>query len=158
MSEADETQTRGESGEQRTFTQEELNAIVGERLAREREKYADYDELRDKAEAYDKAAEESKSELQKAVERAEKAEKAMAAMKAEREREALVAEVAKAKGVDAQLLHGDTREELEAHADAIKAFAASRQGGAGIPDNGEVGRHPGKKTTASMFADAVNNK
>lgn len=35
--------------EERTFTQAELNAIVADRLARERAKYADYDKLKDKA-------------------------------------------------------------------------------------------------------------
>lgn len=34
-------------------TQEELNRVIGERLAREKEKFADYEELKQKAEAYD---------------------------------------------------------------------------------------------------------
>lgn len=51
-----------------------MDAIIGDRLARERAKYADYSELKQKAEAYDQAEELSKSELQKATERAERAE------------------------------------------------------------------------------------
>ena len=50
---------------ERTFTQSELNAILGGRFAQERKKYADYEELKGKAQKYDAAEEASKSELQK---------------------------------------------------------------------------------------------
>ncbi len=56
--------------EERTFTQTEMNAIIQERVARERGKYADYDDLKAKAAQYDEAQKASKSDLQKAVERA----------------------------------------------------------------------------------------
>lgn len=62
--------------------------------------------------------EASKSELQKAQERAEAAEKALAAATVTAAR----AEVAAAKGVPVALLFGDTREALEASADALLAF------------------------------------
>ena len=55
---------------QKSFSQDEVNRMIGERLLREREKYANYDELKAKAEEYDKVQEASKSELQKAEERA----------------------------------------------------------------------------------------
>ena len=41
--------------ETRTFTQEEVNAIVADRLTRERAKYADYDDLKAKAGRTDEA-------------------------------------------------------------------------------------------------------
>ena len=62
--------------------------------------------------------EASKSELQKAQERAEAAERALADATAT----AVRAEVAAAKGVPVALLSGDTREALEASADALLAF------------------------------------
>ena len=62
--------------------------------------------------------EASKSELQKAQERAEAAERALADATAT----AVRAEVAAAKGVPVTLLSGDTREALEASADALLAF------------------------------------
>lgn len=62
--------------------------------------------------------EASKSELQKAQERAEAAERALAEATATAAR----AEVAAAKGVPVALLSGDTREALEASADALIAF------------------------------------
>ena len=61
--------TQGAPAEpERTFTQAEMDAIIGDRLKRERAKYADYNELAKKAKAFDEAEEAGKSELQKAVE------------------------------------------------------------------------------------------
>ncbi|MDF1596956.1 MAG: hypothetical protein P1T08_12830 [Acidimicrobiia bacterium] len=62
----------------KTFTQEDLDRVVADRLRRERSKYADYDDLKAKASEFDKAQEEQKTELEKATERAAAAEKAKA--------------------------------------------------------------------------------
>ena len=56
--------------EQKTFTQSELNAVVNDRLKREREKYSDYEELKEKAKKYDSYEEASKTELQKITDKA----------------------------------------------------------------------------------------
>jgi len=69
MPEASEKATQGAPAGERTFTRPQMNANIGDRLARERAKYADYSELKQKAEAFDQAEELSKSELQKATER-----------------------------------------------------------------------------------------
>lgn len=55
-------------------TQDELNRIVGERIARERSKFADYGDLKAKAAQFDKIEEQNKTEIQRATERAEAAE------------------------------------------------------------------------------------
>lgn len=121
-------------------SQEELNRLITERLSRQREKleseytgkFADYDAVKAKADQFDALEEASKSELQKALDRADAAEKAIAdrdAADVQRKAEAdaaealatLRAEVAEAKGItDATILAGSTREELEAHADKLK--------------------------------------
>lgn len=49
----------------KTFTQEDLDRIVKERLERERSKYADYDALRDKAAKFDRIDSANKSEAEK---------------------------------------------------------------------------------------------
>ena len=59
---------------ERRFTQQELDALIRDRLARERSKYSDYDDLKDKAAKADEYEEAQKSELQKAQEAVEKAE------------------------------------------------------------------------------------
>lgn len=53
------------AGGEQTFTQAELDRIVGERLAREKEKTKDYDDLKKKAAAHDKAEAEKLSEVER---------------------------------------------------------------------------------------------
>jgi len=89
---------------ERTFTQTEMEAIIGERLKRERAKYADYSELQAKAAKFDEAEEASKSELQKAVEERDKYKAEFDKLQAEKERAEQVAKVAAEQGVDAALL------------------------------------------------------
>ncbi|MEU5950333.1 DUF4355 domain-containing protein [Micromonospora sp. NPDC047465] len=115
-----------------TFTQADVDRIVRERLAREREKYADYDELKSKAGEADK----NKSALDKLLEKVsgleERASKAEAA--------ALRADVAQAKGLtpaQAKRLHGSTREELEADADELLSMFKPAEGKGG--DGGKDG-------------------
>lgn len=126
MSEANETQTQGapEETAERTFTQADVDGIVKERLRRERERYADYDQLKAKAAKFDEAEEAAKSDLQKATERAEQLQKELDGMRAESARRKLVGDVAKETGVDAEILttmSGSTEEEVRANAQLLKA-------------------------------------
>lgn len=68
--------TQPEPGAGKTFSQDELDAILADRLRRERAKYEDYDALKDKAAKYDKAEEAQKTELEKAQEKAQALERA----------------------------------------------------------------------------------
>ena len=99
-------------------TQADLDRIIADRLSREKAKYADYEDIKAKASEYDKVQEASKTELQKLQDRLAASEKAAAEATAK----ALRADVAAAKGVPASLLSGDTKEALEASADALIAF------------------------------------
>ncbi len=99
-------------------TQDELNHIIEGRLARERAKFSDYEAVAAKAAEFDKAQEASKTEVQKAADRAEKAEQELATVRSEADRNA----VALAKGLtptQAKRLVGSTREELEVDADEL---------------------------------------
>lgn len=159
MPNENETPTQGAPAEQeRTFTQTELDAIVRDRLKREREKYADYADLQTKAKAYDEAQEAAKSELQKAVERAERAEAELTAMRQERERSELVARLAAEKGVSAEMLarmSGDVAENAAwlAEQDAAKPKYPS------VADTGEVTSVSGAATgdAAADFAEFMQS-
>lgn len=59
---------------------ESVETRVRERLAREKAKYADYDELRAKAQQLDELKQANQSEIEKAIARAEKAEQEMQAL------------------------------------------------------------------------------
>lgn len=65
-----------------TFTQEEFDKIIAERLARQQKKFADYDELKAKLDEFEEAEEERKKAAMSEQERLE-AEKAEALKKAE---------------------------------------------------------------------------
>ena len=75
------------------------------------------------------------------------------AVEQEKERAALVSEVAEAKGVPASALRGSTREELEAHADDITALI--KPAGPVIPGQertpSKVGDDPLREFTRNLF-------
>lgn len=82
------------------FTQAELDAIIAERLSRQKAQYADYADLKAKAQKWGEVEEAQKTEAQKLAERAAKAERerdeAQQRSKARLIRAAFVAEAAKA--------------------------------------------------------------
>ncbi len=107
----------------KTFTQEEVNELMGKVRRETREKYADYDDLAKKSKAYDDAQEAAKSELEKAQEAAAAAKAEADALRAEKAHAQLVAKVSAATGVPASLISGDDEESMTATAKAIAAFA-----------------------------------
>jgi hypothetical protein len=117
---SDDTTTPDEGGTWKApADQAELDKIVESRLARERAKYADYDDVKAKAAEFDKAQDKNKTELEKAAERAAKAEAAAATA----QQEAWRASVALDEGLtptQAKRLVGTTREELLADAQELK--------------------------------------
>ena len=89
----------------RTFTQDEVNAIVTERLSRERAKYADYNDLKAKADQCD-AVQAQLDELNRATTRKE-----------------MLVRVSAATGCPVELLTEETEEACTAQAKAIMKFA-----------------------------------
>lgn len=69
----------------KTFTQEELDQVIADRITRERKKYADYDELKTKLSEFEREKEEREKEKMSVTERLE-AEKAAALEAAEEAR------------------------------------------------------------------------
>ncbi|WP_407316650.1 hypothetical protein UQW22_09920 [Isoptericola halotolerans] len=101
-------------------SQEELNRIIESRLARERAKFADYDDLKSKAERFDKAEEANLSELEKERKAREAAEQKAAQYEAKEQRTKWIDEITKDSPVPASALRGSTREELEEHHETLK--------------------------------------
>ena len=145
------------TGENKTFTQEDVNKIVEERLQRERQKYAgmaDYDQLKEKAGKYDKLQEASKTELQKATEKVAALQNELDGMKHAESVRTVRAKVAEEKGVPANLLTADTEEACTEQADAILAFA-NPSGYPNVKDGGEI-NVTSKKSTSDLFGDWFN--
>ena len=139
----------------RTFTQAEVDAIVGDRLARERAKFADYEQLKDKAAKFDQVEEASKSDLQKEQDKSAKLQAELDKMKAQASAQAARDKVAAAKGVPAHLLTGSTEEECTAQADKLLQWRGDAQKYPGVKDGGEVTPQTGGKTR-DKFAEWYN--
>lgn len=122
------TGTPGETGNTagnaaETFTQEQVDAIVKDRLSRERDKYKDYADLKNKAAEYDKQQEANKTELQKAQEQAESLKKELAGMKEQEKIREIRKKVSGDTGVPEDLLTGNSEEDCKTQAEAILKFA-----------------------------------
>ena len=148
-----ETVNQEQATEQgKTFTQAELDAIVGDRLKRDRAKYADYEDLKKKAERLDELEEAAKTDLQKATERADSLQKELDEMKAAGAIRDMREAVAKETGVPADLLTGGTEEACKEQAASILAFKEEKANYPTIKDGGGVG-NVGKPTTRDQFAE-----
>ena len=144
-------ETQNVSGEQKTFTQEEVNSIVAERLGRDRQKYADYDSLKEKAKQFDELQEANKSALEKANERANKLESELAEIKKANEVRDIRSRISQETGVPLELLTADNEEDCKKQAAAINAFAMPKSYPS-VEDGGEVGGTL-KQTTSQQFKE-----
>ena len=156
------TEQNGTAGtENKTFTQAELNAIISDRINREREKFAGYDEYKAKAEKYDAAEEAAKTDLQKAQDDAARYKKQWEDSQAEISARNAREKVAAAKGVPAHLLTGSTEEDCDKQADELLKWHGGRQKYTAAADGGEANAHAsgyGGKTRdqfADWFAEAM---
>lgn len=99
-------------------SQEALDALIQERVDEELAKFSDYDDLKERAGKVDglesqvAELETANTELTGTVDQ----------FKQDKARADVAADVAKDKGVPAEALRGNTKEELEAHADQLKEF------------------------------------
>lgn len=101
-------------------SQDAFDTLVKDRLVRERAKFADYDDLKAKADGADAAQATADAATKAAVGRAETAEALVKTHDAAKEVDGWRADVAKSTGVPAVALRGSTKEEFEAHAAELK--------------------------------------
>jgi hypothetical protein len=122
----DEAQnTADEQQEQpKTFTQDEVNRIVAERL--KRHKPDDYEALKEKAAKLDELEEANKSELEKAQAAYQSAQKELDELKARAAISETRSRVAAETGIPAELITGDTEDSMRAQAEAIAAYTESK--------------------------------
>ena len=133
----------GGGNEQKTFTQEQVNRMIQERLARAKhEEPADYAELKAKAAKYDELEDAKKTELERITEQVASAQKSadewqtkFEELQAQRQHELDVHNAATTYGVDADVLMrmgGDVEENaklLQAKEAARPKFGSMRDGG-----------------------------
>lgn len=156
MEETVKQETKTEEVETKTFTQDEVNRIIGERVARAEGKYSDYEELKAKAAKLDEIEEANKSELEKATEKANALQAELDGLKQAEAIRQMRDEVSAETGVPAYLITADDKEKAMEQAKSILDFKQQQSGYPAVRDAGEVHHNP-KQTPKDQFADWLNN-
>lgn len=147
------THTADEQQETRMFTQAELNTIVSDRVARERAKYADYDELKAKAAQFDQIGQAHQNDLKAANNRADSLQQQLDEIHRAAELHRIREKVSADTGVPANLLTFDTEEECSKQAAEIRRFSEPRY--PTVKDGGDPVHRP---DDGSEFASAFSRE
>lgn len=144
---------------ERTFTQAQLDAIVADRLNREKAKYADYETLKDKAAKFDAAEEAGKTELQKANDKAADLQQKLDRLQQASDRAALRDKVAAATKLPTGLAEFLTADDEEGMTAQAKRLLEQVKPGSypTVPDGGSPQTPAGGGTTRDQFADWFQN-
>lgn len=148
-------ETVAQEATEKTFTQADVDKIVTERLTRERVKYSDYEDLKNKAAKLDEIEEANKTELQKATERAEALQGELDGLRKAEAIRVMRETVANETGVPTRLLTGETKEACQEQAKAILEFAKPVY--PEVRDGGEVPVST-VKANRDRFAEWLNNQ
>lgn len=140
-------------GGERTFTQPELEAILGDRLARERAKFADYEDLKGKASKYDEYQASQQTDLEKLQGQYEE----LLGKHSQTEHRLRITRAAAKHGLSedaAAFLHGETDEEVDAAAAKLAALTSAATNG-GESDGGH--RRPDPSQGQGSSGDGANS-
>lgn len=143
---------------EKTFTQAQLNEIVTDRLAKEKGKYADYDDLKAKAAQLDALREAEKTDLQKAQDAADGYKRQLDDLQAQIKARDARDKVSAEKGVPAHLLTASTEEDCRKQADDILRWSQGRPKYPDTGDGGEPAGSGGGAATRDQFAEWMNQK
>ena len=132
----------------KTFTQEEVDRIINERLGRERGRKSDYEELKEKA----GHTADLESKLSKALEENEKLKNEAKQAEHEKELSAIRVEVAAKYGIsDPSVLVGDDEKQIGGYAERLRSRGTVAEQSA--PTGQAKPKHSGRED----FANAMKN-
>lgn len=139
----------------RTFTQEEVDRIINERLGRERGRKSDYEALKEKA----GQATDLESKLSKALEENEKLKSEAKQAEHEKELSTIRSAVAAKYGIsDPSVLVGDDEKQIGDCAERLmKVFAGMRFRGIVAEQSARTGQAKPKHSGREDFANAMRN-
>lgn len=142
----------GQSGFTPPATQADFDRMIADRISRERAKFADYADLKTKAEAFDAATEAAKSEAQKQADALAAANAELAAYKQREQVAAWAANIARGSHVPASALRGSTEAELRAHFAELQALIPAPGAEKRTPDGAPapIGREPAGYGTVTI--------
>lgn len=135
-------------------TQADLDRIIADRLSRERSKYADYEDLKAKAQRLAEIEEANKTEAEKVAEQLAELQAKVAEYETREQINAWKQEVAEATGVPAAVLAGSTKEEIEAHAESLKPLItpSAQPAAAAVPT---IGNQPDRPAQSVPLKDQI---
>ena len=139
---------------EKTFTQAEMDSIIEGCLAREHEKYADYDSLKEKAGKYDEMQEQSK----KANEKANALQEQLDQLKKDGTVRQAREKVAKDTSVPVELLTGEDEETCKKQAEAILKFAKPKSYPGTKGNKGKATEYHEKDDAMREFAHQIFGK
>lgn len=128
---------------EKTFTQADMDALAGKIRAQVTAKYADYEELKEKAEKFDAAEEEKKTELEKAQDKIAKLSQQVETMKKADTIRTIREKVATETGVPVGVLTGETEDACREQAKQLlewkqPGYPQTNDGGEPTPPTGDT--------------------
>ena len=138
----------------RTFTQEEVDRIINERLGRERGRKSDYEELKEKA----GQTADLESKLSKALEENEKLKSEAKQAEHEKELSTIRANVAAKHGItDPSVLAGDDEKQIGEYARTHEGVRDMRSRGTVADQSARTGQAKAKHSSREDFVNAMSN-
>lgn len=145
-----QTEPQGGSTYTPPATQADLDRIVENRLQRERAKYANYDQYKaDSEKLGNVVAERDNIKNQLATANSELAE-----LKGEKQVREWAQEVSQETGVPADVIRGNTKEEMLAHAQSLEKYVSVSA--PVVRSDGKSPNQPAATSTREMFAQAID--
>lgn len=143
--------------QEKTFTQDEVNQIVQERLFKERKKYGevDVDALKASEASLKAQIDESVAKLTAETERADALKAELDNIKKANEIRDIREKVAKESGIPVDLLHGEDEETCKTEAEKLVEFARPK-GYPTVKDGGEAVAPTVKQSTREQFAKYIS--
>lgn len=142
--------------ENKTFTQEELDQVVADRVARERRKFSDYNDLKTKAQKFDEIEENNKSEMEKLTDKNKKLQSQLDSLNAKNSLREAQDKVAAETGLPISVvknLSGSTVEDLTKSAQSVLDFGKN----SGYPQVKNSSEHKQKSfTKKEQFGEWLN--
>lgn len=141
-------------------SQDEFDGLVKDRITRAERKatepFADYADLKAKADGFDSIRTELEQKLAEATSRADAAEGKVTEFETAKQINDWRTEVAQATGVPANALRGSTKEEFEAHAAELKPLITGT--GPVIPTQGDQPTATASKSPWSEVLDEIGSQ
>jgi archaellum component FlaD/FlaE len=140
-----------------SFTQEQVNSIVGKARQEERAKYAEFDKYKAAFEELEERKQAEMSELDKANKALAEAQAKVASYESAQQREAWRKEVSETTGVPEAVLTAATKEEMEEQAKALGGYFKGGKGGGFVESDGFAPTSSAGNATRDLFADAIED-